>query len=176
VAHRRRIVPRSSRALRTWAGQPFPTFGVDIVPAAGLISPGLKAFGGILGTDVTILRTRGLLSAHSDSTLATPLALQIALGIGLCTEEAALAGAVPLPFDNPEWDGWFVYQVMGMDQNASSSNTLFVYNSMTIDSKAMRKQQAGQVLFLATQMFAGSGAGGGTITQVIQARILLKTS
>jgi len=97
--------------------------------------------------------------------------IQIALGVGLCTTEASLAGAVPLPFDNPEWDGWFVYQVMSMTGQVEISRV-----TMEIDSKAMRKIPAGQVLFLSTQMFTANGPGTDIIVQSIQLRQLLKTS
>jgi len=99
---------------------------------------------------------------------------QMALGIGLCTTEAALAGAVPLPFDNPEWDGWFVYQVMTL--LAIQDITSSAAGSMEIDSKAMRKIPSGQVLFLSTQIFTGAGGGGSVLNEIIQVRILTKTS
>jgi len=167
-----RIVRRRTPSLKTWLGQDIPAFGSDVSAGIGLISPGLKAFGTPGSEDVTILRTRGVLSAVV--LMGTLDLVQIALGIGLCTTEAALAGAVPLPFDNPEWDGWFVYQVSGLIK--SSGATGASNGEMIIDSKAMRKIPAGQVLFLATQLFTAGGAGGDTVTESIQIRQLQKTS
>jgi len=174
MAHR--IVRRSTPSLKTWLGQNLPAFGTDVTPAAGTFSPGLKVFGGPGTEDVTILRTRGFLSSASQATTFAPgIQLSIALGIGLCTTEAALAGAVPLPYDNPEWDGWFVYQAIDFVERPDSA-TVNTNASMIIDSKAMRKVPSGQVLFLSTQLFAASGAGGSTVNEVIQVRQLLKTS
>jgi len=167
-----RIVRRRTPSLKTWLGQDVPAFGSDVSAGIGLISPGLKAFGSPGTEDVTILRTRGFVTATVPQ--GTLDLVQFALGIGLCTTEAALAGAVPLPFDNPEWDGWFVYQVMGITQQAGQPGLAF--GEMTVDSKAMRKIPAGQVLFLSTQLFTAGGAGGDVVTQSIQIRQLQKTS
>jgi len=174
----RRIVRTGSRSLKTWIGQDLPSFGSDVSAGTGAFSPGLKSFGSPSDEDVTILRTRGNLAVTTGSVTPGNDCLQIALGIGLCTTEAALAGAVPLPFENPEWDGWFVYQVTPLQITTINSNltTAVIAGKMEIDSKAMRKIPAGQVLFLSTQIFTGIGAGGDVFNQNIQARILLKTS
>jgi len=172
MAHARRFSGRRTPSLKTWLGQGVPAFGTDVTGPNGTFSAGLKVFGTPDAQDLTILRTRGALVANSDGSLAAET-YQIALGIGLCTTEAALAGAVPLPFDNPEWDGWFVYQVSSFAQVGSIGD----YTSqMEVDSKAMRKVPSGQVLFLSTQMFTGTGTGGILVNQIIQVRILLKTS
>jgi len=93
----RRFSGRRSASLKTWLGQISPSFGIDITPAAGLISPGLKVFGSPQDEDYTILRTRGNMLAQSVTSPSFSEATQVALGIGLCTTEAAAAGAVPLP-------------------------------------------------------------------------------
>jgi len=174
MAHKR-FVGRSSPSLKTWLGQGIPVFGSDIAAGDGLFSPGLKSFGGPGDEDVTILRTRGDLIAVSESITPASQVIQLALGIGLCTTEAAAAGAVPLPFDNPQWDGWFVYMVMGLQPGGGGTGSVLQTRSV-IDSKAMRKIPSGQVLFLSTQLFTASGGGAITISQSIQARVLLKTS
>jgi len=178
MAHSRRFSGRRSPSLKTWTGQTAPAFGTDITGPGGTFSPGLKVFGPAQDTDYTVLRTRGNWFAKSDSlSLAIGNQTQIALGIGLCTAEAALAGAVPLPFENPDWDGWFLYTVMSLEGiSAASGSVEGIENSETIDSKAMRKVQSGMALFLATQMFTAAGAGGDPINQSIQVRILAKTS
>jgi len=176
MAHARRFTGRRTPSLKTWLGQTSPAFGVDIPGPAGTFSPGLKVFGTPNNVDVTILRTRGEFSVAFDGALPLGELYQIALGVGLCTTEASLAGAVPLPFDNPEWDGWFVYMVMGFERSASSATTETQFATMAIDSKAMRKIPSGQVLFLSTQVFTASGAGGFQCEQSIQIRLLQKTS
>jgi len=164
---------RRSTSLKTWVGQSSPVIGSDVTAGSGGFSPGLKAFGGAGSEDATILRTRGAVGAWANNTALD--GLQLAVGFGLCTTEAAAAGAVPLPFDNPEWDGWFVYMVLPfMPIGATAVTDSFV--SMVIDSKAMRKIPSGQVLFLSTQVATANGAGGDTVIQSIQFRSLLKTS
>jgi len=164
-----------SKSLKTWLGQGSPAFGTDLTGAPGAFSPGLKVFGTPDSFDVTILRTRGEISANSVNDSGGNV-YQLALGIGLCTTEAALAGAVPLPFDNPEWDGWFVYQVMGlMPQDGAGAGPTYM-NTMEVDSKAMRKIPSGQVLFLSTQLFTAAGTTSLSVSQSIQIRQLQKTS
>jgi len=176
MARRTFVTGRKSKSLKTWLGQAIPAFGTDLTAPGGAISAGLKAFGTPIGVDVTVLRTRGQLTATVGSgvSASSEEVYQIALGIGLCTTEAAAAGAVPLPFDNPEWDGWFVYQVAGF--TAKSGDQLILSASMDIDSKAMRKIPSGQVLFLATQTFTAVGVSASNIHQTIQIRQLQKTS
>jgi len=171
MAHSRGRAIRRVPSLKTWIGQSSPVFGTDVTAAAGLFSPGLKAFGGPDSVDKTILRTRGEIGVAITSAISDEV-YQFAFGVGLCTTEAALAGAVPLPFDNPEWDGWFVYQVSTIfEQYASGYN-----GNMVVDSKAMRKIPAGQVIFLSTQTFTAQGAGGDAVNQSLQFRGLVKTS
>jgi len=152
------------------------------MPATGTISPGLKFFGAASETDSTILRTRGSVSVVSSAAaaLGSGSTFSIAVGLGLITAEAAAVGAVPLPFDNPDWDGWFYYETRGLEAyNSGSAGTEFGYRAIwVIDTKAMRKVQSGMVLALATQLFSGSntGAATATVNQIISARALLKTS
>jgi len=175
VANRTRFVRRGSPSLKTWLGQISPAFGQDVAAGLGLFSPGLKVFGGPSDEDATILRTRGTMSISSNAPPGQSPLYQVALGVGLCTTEAAAAGAIPLPFDNPSWDGWFVYQVAGL-QLFGGESTSTSLAEIVIDSKAMRKIPSGQVLFLATQMFTANGGGGTTFNFSIQLRSLLKTS
>jgi len=172
MAHSRGFSGRRTPSLKTWLGQLLPAFGTDVADATpGGFSPGLKVFGTPDVVDVTILRTRGRISAITTSAGGSA-DYMLALGIGLCTTEASLAGAVPLPFDNPSWDGWFVYQVMPVLAQGSGNPA----GAMEIDSKAMRKVPAGQVLFLATQIFTGAGGVAQVFNEIIQVRQLQKTS
>ena len=172
---------RSTLSLKTWTGQVSPVFGADTLPAGTGpdFSPGLISLGDPGSEDVTILRTRGEVTVQSAEVLGEGENVQIAVGLGLCTTEAALAGAVPLPFDNPEWDGWFVYMVKGLLHRGFGSTVGGPLEaSFEIDSKAMRKVPAGQVVFLATQLFRSVSAVGGEddFNEIIQLRSLLKTS
>jgi len=179
----RRFV-RAQRApgFKTWIGQGSPAFGSDLTAGSGLFSAGNKFTGGPSGEDVTILRTRGSMIFNTEASAAILVNgnYSIAVGIGLTTTEAAVAGAVPLPYENPDWDGWFFYQTLALEPYIAelAGTQVNAYRAvMQIDSKAMRKHQAGMVLFLSTQVFSGFvGVAGINVFSIISIRQLLKTS
>jgi len=175
---------RGSPSLKTWFGQGTPATGEDIAGSALSFSGGNKFFGTPFSDDVTVLRTRGsalfTMSGNLDVDLLPANTFSVAIGIGLCTEEASLAGAFPLPYDNPDWDGWFYYETRGMEPFGTSRTgfTTGFRASWEIDSKAMRKIQGGMVLGLATQVYTGDvdAAATRTIRSIVSIRALLKTS
>jgi len=168
-----------TRSLKTWLGQSTPAFGQELTATSGLFSPGQKFFGTPDSQDVTILRTRGSIGFMmiAETTVAAGDSYSCAVGIGLTTAEAALAGAVPLPYENPDWDGWFYYESKVMEPYlGGQSGTGTGYRvTWDLDTKAMRKVQAGNVLFLATQLFTGSGSVQ-VVNSIINIRTLVKTS
>jgi len=174
MAHRF-ATPRGRRtpSLKTWIASIPVINGTDTTGAAGVNSPGLKIFGTPGSEDQTILRTRGCWTANSGIGATVGQGLIVAFGVGLCTTEAAAAGAVPLPLDNPEWDGWMVYECMGLTPDLVGTD---LHGSGVIDSKAMRKQPSGQTIFLSSQMFSGTGGGGLPVTFNFMIRALIKTS
>ena len=172
MARPRGRIVRRTPSLKTWSGQEVPLFGNDSTGTSGLFSNGLVSFGTASDLDSTILRTRGEMMCNVSTAQGANDNYQYAVGLGLCTEEAAAAVAVPLPFDNPDWDGWFVYNVISLISVVDGNYT----GRMTIDSKAMRKVPSGMVIFASTQIFTGSGSGGELGRQIVQLRGLLKTS
>jgi len=166
---------RRAPSLKTWLGQDIPAQVSDLSSLSGTFSPGNKFLGAPFGSDVTILRTRGSVGISMTGPLAATESYSIAVGIGLCTTEAAAAGAVPLPYDNPEWDGWFYYETSAIELY-NNATTAAGRASWVIDSKAMRKQPSGQVLFLSTQLFTSSGGANNIVNGVISIRQLVKTS
>jgi len=181
MTHFRRPIRSGSRSMKTWLGQALPAQISDLTPTTGLFSAGNKFFGGPFTEDVTILRTRGSWGVQitGSSATASGEAYSVAMGVGLTTEEAALAGAFPFPYDNPDWDGWFIYQTMALRPYSSEAvaNAIGFHGEMEIDSKAMRKIQSGMVLALSFQMFAATGGVGGiAVTGSVSVRALLKTS
>jgi len=185
MAHRRFVRSRS-RSMKTWLAQIEPARGIDIMPidiTSGFFSAGNKFFGSPFVDDVTILRTRGsaVFNMEANAGMTHEDAVSVAVGVGLVTEEAAIAGAMPLPFDNPGWDGWFYYQTVGFEHfNTGLVGTeVGIRASWEIDSKAMRKIQGGMVLALATQIAIGATASATSLVEVnsvISIRALLKTS
>jgi len=182
MAHSRRFVGRRSPSLRTWFGQTTPANGVDLIGPGVGFSAGNKFFGTTFDNDVTILRTRGSVGAQivPETGVVPGNTLSMAVGIGLITEEAAVAGAVPLPYENPDWDGWFYYETaVFVPYNTGLPNLLEGLRvQWKLDTKAMRKVQGGQVLALATQLYTGTGIGVAAVTvaSIINIRALLKTS
>ncbi len=94
---------------------------------------------GLVGGRTTLVRVRGeLLVASSAVTIGD--AADIAVGMGVVTNEARAAGvgSIPTPITSEEWDGWFWYQacsIIHRPLNVGSQTTCFRY---VIDSKAMR--------------------------------------
>jgi len=183
MAHSRRFGSAGrSRSMKTWIGQITPIVGSDLTPGASGISGGTKSFGAPFEEDATILRTRGSLVVGilEDGAATGEDIVSFAVGIGLVTAEAALAGAMPLPYDNPSWDGWFYYETFGFENFALDSAGTGPSRriSASIDSKAMRKIQSGMVFALGTQMATGLSVGSSGLLahSIITLRILLKTS
>jgi len=90
----------------------------------------------------TIIRTRGIWAVSSDQAAASENYL-MAMGMGVVTAAAAAAGSasIPTPIIEEEWDGWFVYEVLG-NSFLFADGTGFQEPVMTIakfDSKGQRK-------------------------------------
>ena len=93
--------------------------------------------------DTTIVRTRGLLSAHAGGSIITDLGMDGAWGIGIVSAQAFAAGAASIPgaYTNADWDGWFAHGFWSFFQNAAGTPNNLVMSSVQMewDSKAMRK-------------------------------------
>jgi len=174
----RRFRQRSAPSLKTWEQSSPSISGQDLTAVGGSNSAGLKALGSPIDRDVTVLRTHAVVAISSvDTGIGAGDNLLVAFGIGICTTEAALVGAVPLPLDNGEWDGWFVHKVVAATlSNINGSTGTVMQAAMDVDSKAMRKVPSGQVLFLSSQLFSGNMATGIVFNEAISLRILFKTS
>lgn len=72
---------------------------------------------------------------------------QIAIGIGVQSQEACTAGALPCPYTNASWGGWLLhwYGILGEHR----ADTAQVRGQL--DSEAMRKIQEGDAVFLSVQ-------------------------
>jgi len=112
--------------------------------------------------DLTIVRVRGeLVLALMDGTVVDS---QITYAFGMCvvSENAFNVGvtAVPAPFDDIAWDGWFVYHqgsvIFQGTLNTPSGGSNF--SRVEIDSKAMRKTHATDVTVAVIQFHNEAGA------------------
>ena len=120
----------------------------------------------------TVVRTRGSVSIKPEAASAD---LEIVGAYGLCvvSSQALAAGvaSVPTPWNEPGWDGWFVWRSFSLDFEFETS-VGFGRNALhqEVDSKAMRKVQANEAVVLVAE----SQAGGFEISMPL--RMLMKLS
>ncbi len=126
---------RRSSSLKTWGGFTsaaiFTTLAADSTVIVGSF---------ISGADVTVLRTRGLLSIISDQEAADE-EVNGAFGLAVVSEDAFAAGAgsVPSPIGDIGSDSWLVWLPWTHTIRNGQSETV---SQFPIDSKAMRKFHA----------------------------------
>ncbi len=100
-----------------------------------------------IGTDETVLRTRGIISSAPQAHNAD-INVVGAVGFAYVSEQAAVAGAasIPGPYSNAGWDGWFVHMYYSWDFEFITSVGISVPGSIQqdFDSKAMRKAHDNQ--------------------------------
>ena len=128
--------------------------------------------------DETILRTRGLVTLFF-SGLASPAAayaMTVAVGMGIVTQEAGAAAAVPLPIGSADWDGWYLHQYFNQVVHTTFPDTLIL--SVSLDSKAMRKIPTGMVPLVVISAVTTSNPDATTpdMRFAISGRQLFKTS
>ena len=118
----------------------------------------------------TIVRVRGLISV-TPQVLTADIALIGAVGMGLVSEQAAVAGAasVPGPFSENFWDGWFMHEYYGYQwHGASAVGERIASVQIPFDSKAMRKTKAGSRVVVMVESQASA------VNISIQFRMLFK--
>ena len=139
---RRFVRPVGSRlrTRKTWGGF---TSGAAWVAVAGSQSSILGSF--VAGTDVTVLRTRGLLSIRSDQE-GIDEEVNGALGLAVVSEDAFGIGvtAVPTPIADIGSDAWLMWMPFSHAFRFAAAVGLNepIQSMFTIDSKAMRKFHA----------------------------------
>ncbi len=140
-----RVVTQSRRrspSSKQWAGFTSGTSWNTLGAATSFIVGSFTA-----GSDLTLLRTRGLLAVLSDSEVEEEI--MGAIGITVATEDAFGQGvnAIPTPISDIGSDQWVMWtpfahaRAVGSATGQSPAQTNF-----TIDSKAMRKFHADQRL------------------------------
>jgi len=133
----------------------------------------------MLLNDLTIVRMRGEFSAWLEVVTSIGDGFsRMALGFAIVSENAAGIGvtAVPAPLTDVGWDGWFYHKQFGPIQGFSvteSDNTGPASQiRMEIDSKAMRKGHASDVIVGVLEVAGEVGAA--TLTFGCATRILSK--
>ncbi len=130
--------PRRASSLKTWAGFTSGTTWSALSSGTATIVGSFVA-----GADLTVLRTRGMLSILSDAEVEEEV--DGAIGLAIVSEDAFQAGitAVPTPIGDIDSDSWLLWQpfqharALGTAAGQSPANSQY-----PLDSKAMRKFHA----------------------------------
>ena len=173
MARPRRAFSSGPRRLTTWEQGPGGTSFTTLTDT----SPTIVGAGAVLvGERATLVRLRGdayvqlLLAAASGDHMSG------ALGIGIVNDQAFATGisAMPAPITEQDWDGWIwwkAFAVMVVTDTEAVDSALNSWH-FPIDTKAMRKMQAGDTLFISAQ---ASVEGGTVSTKIfVDTRALLK--
>ena len=147
---RSRFQPPSRRRETTWVGGIQTAFADAAVAASAsvLISSIDTRIGAAPEAPFTIIRVRGLLQVVTDQVIATEEP-HGAYGICVVNGEAFDTGvaAVPTPFTESFDDRWLYHTYWASSMKfASSTGIPFLGSHTTIDSKAMRKVDIGDVI------------------------------
>jgi len=106
----------------------------------------------------TVVRSRGQVSIIPQS-VTTDLVIAGAFGLGIVSSQALAVGitAVPEPFDEADWDGWFVWRSFTYKLDVVSATGIlpFIWD-FEVDSKAMRKLGEGDAIIFVAQSQSGA--------------------
>jgi len=136
--------PSSPRRQTQWGGSTTPQTGPKALAAASaqLFGRFTAASLEALGTPVTVIRNRGVLSITSDQ-FAAGEDVHGAIGICVVSDQAAAAGvsAILTPITESDWDGWlmwmpFVHSFVFGDATGFQGG---IQSTFHYDSKGMRK-------------------------------------
>ena len=173
-----RQIPRSQRRETDWGTGPDAQ-GVSVtVPGTNVgwtngVTPTVPG--------LTLVRTRGSFELLMTAAAAITDRAQVAIGIGIVTDQAFAIGASALPgaFQEAGWDGWLFHQFINLSPSQTDAGGVLlgrgpsVYRGL-IDSKAMRKFNPENTMFGSIEM----GIEAGTVTVQLRAdtRMLFKLS
>jgi len=120
-------------------------------------------------SEVTITRVRGQVSMSLDLATAAGDGFNGAIGLGIVSSDAFTVGqsAMPGPFSDPEWPGWFWHRYWSLRGVAAQTageniarNAVSGEDRFEIDSKAMRKQGDNETLFGMIETAVETGTAG----------------
>jgi len=150
--------PRINESLRrrvSWASGPRGDVSLTTA-GAGLFTTAAQA----TIDDLTIVRVRGELLVMLKEASTAGSQFPWAFGMCVVTENAFGVGvtAVPAPFTDVAWDGWLVHQqgVVRQELLNGPPDEANTYRAI-IDSKAMRKTHATDVLIGIVEVHTESG-------------------
>ena len=103
---------------------------------------------------LTVVRLRGMVNLQLSAATAALDGFSVFLGIGIASADAFGAGvtALPKPFDDIDWSGWLWHFGTSIKVPAAGAvGTTIDQLDIPIDSKAMRKMNINETLFLLAQ-------------------------
>jgi len=107
----------------------------------------------------TVVRTRGSVAIAPIVNIAADVDVTGAYGLAVVSVDAfnVGVGSIPQPFDDADWPGWFVWRSFAFrwEHNASPTGR---FSSITqeVDSKAMRKVGANEIVVLIAESQSGA--------------------
>ena len=138
---------RKRPSVKTWIGT-AQQGNIAVASASKVLVASLGGF--TLGVAGTVIRSRGIFVVTPQA-FSADLNYDGAFGIGVVSQTALTTGitAIPGPFSDDNWPGWYVHQYYAgiVDfQDASGSRVLCKEIQYEIDSKAMRKVRSDEAL------------------------------
>lgn len=109
-------------------------------------------------TAATLVRTRGQISVQPGS-FAADLNIVGAFGCGIVSAEAGAIGitAIPTPFRDADWGGWYVWRSFSLHLDVQSAIGFSLeMENFEVDSKAMRKVGQNESLVWVAESQAGA--------------------
>ena len=169
----RGTVVRGVRRITDWGFGPGGSAVTTISGTATLIlGSGIAP----VSEGFTVVRTRGSFQAFLRLVDAVNGGFHCGVGIGVTSDKAFGVGAtaVPGPLSEMEWDGWMYHRIF--DLHAPTATFDGAENQgqvqIEIDSKAMRKMDAAQVMFMALETVE---SGTATASIFAETRVLVKS-
>ena len=165
---------RQSRTRRrpSWNGGPDGTLS-RTTSGSTLFGTGAQT----VVDEITLIRTRGILSLQVTAADAVLAGFDGAVGICVVSENAFNAGiaSVPTPATDIAWDGWLWHHIFSIRAVtatiADGVNAVAVHRTIEIDSKAMRKTNITDVIIAVLEATEMTSA---TLHARIDIRILTK--
>ncbi len=153
---RRHVVSRRTGTKRETVWLQFAPTSTTLVSgtATGLFTLNAAA---LALRPFTIVRTRGLLSLASDQTAAAERQ-RVGFGISVVSDQASAIGitAVPTPITDMGSDLWLEYQLLYYEMDPTNSMGP-QFQTYVIDSKAMRRVDISQDVFVSAEQGAAVG-------------------
>jgi len=160
MAHRRFSRGSGSRRLSTWISNiDVGGMNINFGGVASISEQEGVFFGTSSAEDLTVVRTRGTMSAKFTNSVAPDFPSIVSLGIGIIPERTAITGAfgsTPSAGKDASWDGWWFHETWALSVDPADPNALEGLRESQVDSKAMRKISPDEVIFASVAVFNNS--------------------